>query len=102
MPVGPIPLPPDHFGVDQYNVEQPGTQAGSWEAVLADELGGAAYLPRVWVKYDAATWRRIPQFSSANLKIGIYIRDSVERWRFIEYNGSYPLEPVPMKFYVRT
>ncbi len=104
MPVAPIPLPPDHFGVDQYNVDQPGTQSGSWEAILADPVGspGATYDPRVWVKYDAATWRRIPPFSSAALNIGIYIKDSVNLWRFIEYSGGYPTEPVPMKFYVRT
>ena len=105
MPIGPPrlpPLEPDHFGVDQRGLSEP--RAGSWEEILADPVGdpGATYDPRVWVKYDATTWRRIPRFSSADLIIGIYIKDDAGIWRFPVYSGSYPVAPVPCRIYVRT
>ena len=105
MPVAPIPLPADHFGVDQINLDQPGTAAGSWEEVLADPVGdpGATYEPRVWVKTAASVWARMPRFSSAALLIAIYVKDGGGIWRNAQYpGGSFPTDPVPCRIYVRT
>jgi len=90
MPVGPIPLPAGHFGVDQFNLDQPGSAAVTWEPVIA-LYNGAGYDPGIYVKYDATTWRQLPQTGSADLVCRMFIKDQTGAWRFARYGPpSYP------------
>jgi len=86
------------------NAAAPVPRAGTWEQIYADPDGtiGATYHPRLWFK-GSSGWSRSPAFSSIDLTVRTYIKDSSGTWRFgtFDSSGGYPAEPVPTPIWIR-